>query len=105
MDARIRPLVERVWNYHQLNQPLRKAEAILVLCSHDVRVAERGAELFRDDWAPLLIFSGGLGSITRQMWSEPTQSRFPAARRSAWATFASARSNSSFSAKTSARLA
>ena len=76
MDDRIRPLVEKVWNYHQLNQPLRKADAILVLCSHDVRVAERGAELFLDGWAPLLIFSGGLGSITRQLWQESEADQF-----------------------------
>jgi uncharacterized SAM-binding protein YcdF (DUF218 family) len=76
MDARIRGLVEKIWNYHQLNQPLRKSDAILVLCSHDVRVAERGAELFLDGWAPLLIFSGGLGSITRQLWQESEADQF-----------------------------
>jgi uncharacterized SAM-binding protein YcdF (DUF218 family) len=76
MDARIRPLVEKVWNYHQLNHPLRRADAILVLCSHDMRVAERGAELFLAGWAPLLIFSGGLGSITKQLWKESEADQF-----------------------------
>jgi uncharacterized SAM-binding protein YcdF (DUF218 family) len=76
MDARIRPLVEKVWKYHQLNQALRKSDAILVLCSHDVRVAERGAELFLSGWAPLLIFSGGLGSITKQLWQEAEADQF-----------------------------
>jgi uncharacterized SAM-binding protein YcdF (DUF218 family) len=76
MDERLRELAERIWNYHQLNHPLAKADAILVLCSHDTRVAERGAQLFLDGWAPLLIFSGGLGAITRQFWSEPEADQF-----------------------------
>jgi uncharacterized SAM-binding protein YcdF (DUF218 family) len=76
MDDRIRALVERVWRYHQLNHELAPADAILVLCSHDTRVAERGAQLFLEGWAPLLIFSGGLGSITRHLWREPEADQF-----------------------------
>ena len=74
----IRKLVEKVWGYHQLGHPLSKADAILVLCSHDVGVAERGAELFLDGWAPLLIFSGGLGSITSHLWTDPEADQFAA---------------------------
>jgi uncharacterized SAM-binding protein YcdF (DUF218 family) len=70
--------VEKVWQYHQLNHELAKADVILVLCSHDKMVAERGAELFLDDWAPLLIFSGGLGAITKTMWQEPEADQFAA---------------------------
>ncbi len=74
----IRKLVEKVWAYHQLGHPLSKADAILVLCSHDIGVAERGAELFLDGWAPLLIFSGGLGSITSHLWTDPEADQFAA---------------------------
>jgi uncharacterized SAM-binding protein YcdF (DUF218 family) len=66
----LRPLVETIWRYHQLNHPLAEAGAILVLCSHDTAVAERGAELFLEGWAPLLIFSGGSGAITRRLFDE-----------------------------------
>lgn len=76
MDPQIRPLVETVWRYHQLNHPLEKSDVIVVLCSHDTVVAERGAELFLDDWAPLLVFSGGLGVITRHLWQDPEAERF-----------------------------
>jgi uncharacterized SAM-binding protein YcdF (DUF218 family) len=71
MDPRIRPFVERIWRYHQLNHELAPADAIVVLCSHDTSVAGRGAELLIAGWAPLLVFSGGLGGITRTMWQEP----------------------------------
>lgn len=76
MDERIRASVDRIWRYHQLGHDLEKADAILVLCSHDLRVAERGAQLFLEGWAPLLIFSGGLGSITKQLWREPEADQF-----------------------------
>ena len=44
--------------------------------SHDLRVAERGAQLFLEHWAPLLIFSGGLGNLTRGVWEQPEADRF-----------------------------
>jgi uncharacterized SAM-binding protein YcdF (DUF218 family) len=78
VDARIHALAETVWNYHQLNHRLVRADAILVLCSHDLAVAERGAELFLEGWAPLLIFSGGAGPITQRLWQEPEADRFAA---------------------------
>ena len=76
MDDRIRGLALKIWNYHKLNHQLSKADAILVLCSHDTVVAERGAEVFLQGWAPLLIFSGGLGAITRRFWQEPEADQF-----------------------------
>ncbi|GAB3335322.1 YdcF family protein [Larkinella ripae] len=72
----VHQLAKKLWNYHQLNQPLQPADAILVLCSYDTRVAERAAQLWLAGWAPLLIFSGGLGVITRTMWSEPEADQF-----------------------------
>lgn len=76
MNERVRKLVEKVWDYHQLHHELTRADAILVLCSHDTAVAERGAQLILEGFAPLLIFSGGLGGITRQFWSEPEADQF-----------------------------
>jgi uncharacterized SAM-binding protein YcdF (DUF218 family) len=76
MKNRIDALAERIWNYHRIDHQLAKTDAILVLCSHDIRVAERGARLFLDGWAPLLIYSGGLGAITSRMWSEPEADQF-----------------------------
>jgi len=76
MDAEILRLAETIWNYHLMKHQIAKADAILVLCSHDERVAERGAQLFLEGWAPLIIFSGGHGAITRQLWDEPEAERF-----------------------------
>jgi len=76
MDQRLRPQVERIWNYHHMNHDLAKADVIVVLCSHDTIVAERGAQLLLEDWAPLLVFSGGFGGITQHLWTDPEANRF-----------------------------
>src|SRR5689334_3636409 len=76
MNSDIRTLAEKLWDYHLMKHQLAPADAILVLCSHDERVAERGAQLFLERFAPLLIFSGGRGAITARLWNEPEAERF-----------------------------
>jgi len=76
MDDRIRGFAQRIWDYHHVNHELARADAILVLCSHDIAVASRGAELYLQRWAPLLIFAGGLGAITSRLWQEPEADQF-----------------------------
>ena len=69
-------LARIVWNYHHMNHELKKADCILVLGSHDTRVAVRGAEIYLAGWAPLLIFSGGLGRLTDGVWQETEADKF-----------------------------
>ena len=76
MDEQTYALAETIWEYHLMKHQVAEADAILVLCSHDERVAERGAELFLEGWAPLVIFSGGRGAITGTLWDEPEAERF-----------------------------
>jgi uncharacterized SAM-binding protein YcdF (DUF218 family) len=70
INERTIALARKIWDYHQLNHSINKAESILVLGSHDIRVAERGAELYLAGLAPLLIFAGGLGRLTEDVWTE-----------------------------------
>ncbi len=67
-----------LWNYLHISNSLEKSDCILVLGSHDTRVAERAAELFLEGWAPLLIFSGGLGRLTEEVWEETEADKFSA---------------------------
>lgn len=76
MEDRVWQLASKIWDYHKLNHALEPADAILVLCSHDERVAERSVELYKASFAPLVIFSGGAGAITKQLWQEPEAKRF-----------------------------
>ena len=78
IDGRVRRLAQVLWDYHVLNHALVRSDAILVLGSHDLRVAERAAQLFLESWAPLLVFSGGLGSMTRALMTTPEADQFAA---------------------------
>ena len=57
LDAKI------LWDYHHLHQPLRHAEMMLVLGSHDIRVAEYATKLFKQNLAPIIIVSGGIAHV------------------------------------------
>ncbi|WP_339923890.1 YdcF family protein [uncultured Cyclobacterium sp.] len=72
----IKLLAKVLWDYHKLNHALEKADAIMVLGSHDTRVAERGASLWLDGIAEYLILSGGLGNFTLGLWEEPEADKF-----------------------------
>ncbi len=58
-----------LWDYHHVGHALEKADCIIVLGSHDTRVAERGADVFLGGWAPLLVCSGHLGALTQHTWT------------------------------------
>jgi uncharacterized SAM-binding protein YcdF (DUF218 family) len=62
---------QTLWDYHHVHHALEKADCIIVLGSHDTRVAERGAEVLLAGWAPLLLFSGHLGALTSGLWRRP----------------------------------
>ena len=70
-SEKVMKLAHKLWDYHHMHHTLQKSDCILVLGSHDLRVAERGAELYLKGYAPLLVFSGGLGNLTLGKWSEP----------------------------------
>jgi uncharacterized SAM-binding protein YcdF (DUF218 family) len=55
----------------RLDHALRRSDCILALGSHDTRVAERAAKIFREGWAPLLVMCGDRGALTREKWDRP----------------------------------
>jgi uncharacterized SAM-binding protein YcdF (DUF218 family) len=66
----------KLWDYHHLYHTPAESDCILVLGSHDLRVADRGAELYLQGLAPILLFSGGLGNVTKGIWKDPEADRF-----------------------------
>lgn len=60
----VTPAAETLWNYHRLGLPLERCDAIVGLGSYDLRVADRCVELWREGWAPRLVFSGARGNWT-----------------------------------------
>jgi uncharacterized SAM-binding protein YcdF (DUF218 family) len=78
MTSEIISLTRLLWDYHHVNHSLKKSDCILALGSHDLRVAERAAELYLQEYAPLVIMSGGLGNFTKEMWTEKEADKFAA---------------------------
>ena len=78
MTPEVISLAQQLWNYHHVNHELAKSDCILALGSHDLRVAERAAELYVQGFAPLIILSGGLGNFTQDMWTESEADKFAA---------------------------
>ncbi|KAK6087974.1 duf218 domain-containing protein [Seiridium cupressi] len=60
-----------VYDYHQMKTPLRPVDAVFCLCSLDIRVADRAAQLFLDGYGSYLIFSGGSGILTQDRFDKP----------------------------------
>jgi uncharacterized SAM-binding protein YcdF (DUF218 family) len=64
-DARV------VWDYLCLRAPIQPSTVILGLGSHEIRVAERAAELYLAGYGEHLLFSGGYGLGTSGRFTEP----------------------------------
>lgn len=69
-------LAKKIWDYHLMYQKLEKADCIIVLGSRDTRTAERGAQLYLEGWAPIILFSGGLGRLTKDIWKQSEAEKF-----------------------------
>lgn len=70
LSVDISEAVDVVWNYHQMNDKLEKADMIWALGSHDLRVADRVADLWHLGLAPVVVMSGGLGNFTEGVFEK-----------------------------------
>ncbi len=69
-------LAKILWDYLQLHQTPVKSDIIFCLCSHDTRVAERASELMLANDGDYLVFSGGLGKLTKGMFDKSEAETF-----------------------------
>ncbi len=58
--ADVAALVQVLWDYMLVGHELRCADCIVVLGSHDIRVADYAIDLYQQGYAPYLLFSGGI---------------------------------------------
>ncbi|KAK3318756.1 DUF218 domain-containing protein [Apodospora peruviana] len=77
-----------IYNYHRMRMPLfppsssqHCATAIFCLCSLDIRVAHRAAELYLTGHGAYLIFSGNVGALTAGRFTAPEAEVFAAVAR------------------------
>lgn len=71
MNNSIDQLAQLIWDYHHLNHTLHPSDLILALGSNDIRVAEYAADLYLQGFAPLLMFSGNVGALTKDQFTKP----------------------------------
>ncbi|WP_299550252.1 YdcF family protein [uncultured Tateyamaria sp.] len=57
-----------LWHFHHVNSTPSAADVIIGLGSYDIRVAARCAELFKDGFAPRIIFTGASGNWTSDLF-------------------------------------
>lgn len=69
-------LAKKIFAYLKMDQELEKSDCILVLGTYDERLAVRAVELYQEGYAPLIIFSGGLGKFAKEHWGEPEADHF-----------------------------
>ncbi len=71
MNPHIDQLAQIIWDYHHLHHQLAPADLILALGSNDTRVAEYAADLYLQGFAPHLMFSGNVGALTKNQFTQP----------------------------------
>lgn len=65
-----------LWDYLCLHTPPKKADCIVGFGSYNEDIPRRAAQLYRDGFAPWVLFTGGLGRNTAHMWAESEAERF-----------------------------
>ncbi|NOT59563.1 MAG: YdcF family protein [Acidobacteria bacterium] len=76
MNDEINQLARRIWDYMHLHHTLVPSDLILTLGSNDLRVAEHAADCYLKGLAPLLMFSGNVGVLTRGVFAKPEAELF-----------------------------
>jgi len=78
MDSTVYQYVKTIWDYMKLDQPLEKADCIVGFGCYNEEIALRAADLYHAGFAPKVLFTGGLGRNTKEMWTVSEAERFAA---------------------------
>ena len=70
------PPLQVIWDYLCLNQTPEKVDCIVGFGNFNTDIACRAAELYRQGYAPKILFTGGLGRNTEGLLPEPEAVRF-----------------------------
>ena len=76
MDPYIKDRLLPIWDYMHMNMELAKADCIVGFGCYNDDIPLRCAELYHQGWAPKVLFTGGLGRNTRELWTESEAARF-----------------------------
>lgn len=73
-----RSLAKILWDYMCLREIPEQGDLILGFGCYNEDVARRAAQLYRQGYAPKVVFTGGLGRNTQNMWTQSEAERFGA---------------------------
>lgn len=76
MDQLTRRHVQTLWDYMHMDMTLEPSDLIVGFGCYNEDIALRAAQLYHDGYAKQILFTGGLGRNTKQMWTEPEADRF-----------------------------
>ncbi len=65
-----------LWDYHNIPNSQNKSDFILVMGSADDRVAYHAAYLYHMGYSKIFITSGGVGKVTREIYTQSEGKRF-----------------------------
>ncbi len=65
-----------LWDYMHLNMQPQKADCIVGFGNYNDQIALRAAELYRQGYAGRVLFTGGLGRNTEQLWNKSEAEHF-----------------------------
>ncbi len=65
-----------IWDYMHLNMELRKADCVVGFGNYNVDIAFRAAELYHQKISSKVLFTGGLGRNTNDIWTKSEAERF-----------------------------
>ncbi len=69
-------LAKTLLEYMKLDMDVSKADIIVGMGALDTRIARRTAELFLDGFGDLIVFTGGLGKITKDTQTQTEAEKF-----------------------------
>jgi uncharacterized SAM-binding protein YcdF (DUF218 family) len=75
-DADVSAAARLTWSYQHVNHSLQKSDVILALGSNDPRVVDRSVELYRAGYAPLILFTGGVGVLTQGLYGGKSEAAY-----------------------------
>lgn len=67
-----------LWNYMRLNQKVEQADCIVGFGCYNEDIPLRCAQLYHAGFAPKILFTGGLGRNTAELWTRSEAERFAA---------------------------
>ena len=68
--------IQILWDFMRMDQTVEKSDCMVVLGCSDIKVVNIAIELYKKGLADKVIFTGGYGKITKNIWNIPEADKF-----------------------------